>query len=259
MLLTSLVQCAPLLWIIHTVLAAALPKVSQTPESTNVISGANITFNCTLTSFENNSDATVHWWRLGGTTFLQSGSNSRIKFIFYKGSSSLELVSARVEDSGVYFCGVRQRGNRMESGTGSRLVVHASPAPLRIVPKIAEENSSALTLICETAEFYPEVLTFTWYEDHMNIVTGINTIMKLNSEGLYEASSCLKAAQTTKSGAVYTCLVSHLTLRSPAMAVYFDSSFKPDSFRNRPIDSCCWLCRTGKGKIRSVQMELKTA
>ncbi|XP_067906088.1 immunoglobulin lambda-1 light chain-like isoform X2 [Heterodontus francisci] len=215
-------QC---IWALGIICEAASGRVSQTPERTSVMAGTDVTFHCTASSVQNNSDVRGYWWRLGDNDLLQPSSDGRKRFFPFKnGTTSFQILSVRVFDSGSYYCGVRYTENTIVNGTGSKLVVLASPEPVRLVPKAAGTNSSTLTLVCETAEFYPEGLTFTWYINDINIVMGISTIKKLNSEGMYEASSSLKASQPAQSRAVYTCVVSHRTLQSPAVAVYFDSN-----------------------------------
>ncbi|XP_067853651.1 H-2 class II histocompatibility antigen, A-S beta chain-like [Heptranchias perlo] len=113
------------------------------------------------------------------------------------------------------------RGN----GTGSHLIVHAAPTPLIIVSMTAEGNSSAsLILMCETAEFYPENFTLTWYKNGVETATGIHTIKRQNTEGLYEVSSTLEETQPVSSGAKYTCSVSHVSLETPAVITYTKSN-----------------------------------
>ncbi|XP_067853498.1 natural cytotoxicity triggering receptor 3 ligand 1-like [Heptranchias perlo] len=216
------------IWVLGIIYKVAPAEVFQTPESTSVISGADVTFKCLTSSVHDNSDVNVYWWRLGDKHLLKPSSDGSKRFFpLENGEASFQIVNVRVPDSGFYYCGVRYTGNRIVNGTGSKLVVHASPEPVSLSPKVSGTNSSALTLVCATAVFYPEPLTFTWYKNDTNIVTGITTIKKLNSEGIYEASSSLNATQLAESGVIYTCVVSHLTLQSPAVAVYFDSTSNP--------------------------------
>ncbi|XP_067906082.1 immunoglobulin lambda-1 light chain-like [Heterodontus francisci] len=221
----SMCQCVWALGIIYEVTSAT---VSQTPESTNVLAGTDVTFHCKASSVQNNLDVLVYWWRLGDNDLLQSVSDGRKQFFPFKnGTASFQILNVRFFDSGCYYCGVGYTRNTIVNGTGSKLVVLASPEPVRLIPKESGTNSSARTLVCETAEFYPESLTFTWYENDTNIVSEISTIKKLNSEGMYEASSILRTTQPAQSRTVYTCVVSHLTLQSPAVAVYIASSSNP--------------------------------
>ncbi|XP_051884567.1 natural cytotoxicity triggering receptor 3 ligand 1-like [Pristis pectinata] len=203
--------------------------VSQLPETSGVMAGADITFQCETSEIPNKSSLKVIWWKLGDQDVLQPGSYSRKQFSpLENGKSFFQILDVRVADSGVYYCGVVHAENAIVNGTGSNLVVHASPEPVSILSKASGTNSSNLSLVCQTAEFYPESLTFTWYKNDNNIVNGISISKELNSDGTYQASSRLETLQPAGSGAVYTCVVSHLTLQSPALAVYFDASSNSD-------------------------------
>uniref|UniRef100_A0A4W3H694 Ig-like domain-containing protein n=1 Tax=Callorhinchus milii TaxID=7868 RepID=A0A4W3H694_CALMI len=92
----------------------------------------------------------------------------------------------------------------------------------KIIHQIDSErdSSKSLTLVCETAEFYPGDVTLTWNKDGSEVKTGIDLTEAKNSKGLYKASRSMEETQPVQSGAVYTCLVSHITLRIPVVAVY---------------------------------------
>uniref|UniRef100_A0A4W3H1V6 Ig-like domain-containing protein n=1 Tax=Callorhinchus milii TaxID=7868 RepID=A0A4W3H1V6_CALMI len=79
---------------------------------------------------------------------------------------------------------------------------------------------ASLTLVCETGEFYPGDVTLTWNKDGSEVKTGIHFMKENNSKGLYKVSSSLEEPKTVQSGVVYTCLVTHVTLQTPAVAVY---------------------------------------
>ncbi|XP_067853775.1 uncharacterized protein [Heptranchias perlo] len=101
----------------------------------------------------------------------------------------------------------------------------AAPTPLTIVSLTAEVNSSApQILMCETAEFYPENFTLTWYKNGVETAIGIHTVKRQNIEGLYEVSSTLEETQPVSSGAKYTCSVSHVSLETPAVITYTKSN-----------------------------------
>ncbi|XP_038662043.1 H-2 class II histocompatibility antigen, E-D beta chain-like isoform X2 [Scyliorhinus canicula] len=217
------------IWALGIIYEVVSASVSQTPESTILMAGSDMTFHCTASPVLIHSHVDVYWWKLGNQASLQPDSDGRKRFFpFTNGATSFQILNVRVPDSGFYYCGVRDSGNEILNGTGSKLVVHASPEPIRLIPKVSPINTSALSLVCEAAEFYPESLTFTWYKNDSNIVTGISTIQKVNSEGTYEASSILKTTGPAESGIVYTCVVFHLTLQDPAVAVYYDSISNSD-------------------------------
>uniref|UniRef100_A0A4W3H4U5 Ig-like domain-containing protein n=1 Tax=Callorhinchus milii TaxID=7868 RepID=A0A4W3H4U5_CALMI len=71
------------------------------------------------------------------------------------------------------------------------------------------DSSKSLTLVCETAEFYPGDVTLTWNKAGSEVKTGIHFSKENNSKGLYEVSSSMEETEPIQSGAVYTCLVSH--------------------------------------------------
>ncbi|XP_078400895.1 tapasin-related protein-like [Cetorhinus maximus] len=214
-------QSMQLIWIIFIVVADALLEVTQTPENTYSMTGANISFSCTFSIFQEDSDVNIYWWKLGEKELMQPGSDSRRRFVTEKGRASFQLLSIGVEDSGMYYCGVTIPGNRVANGSGSRLVVSASPTPVKIVSHASESNvPGSLTLVCEMASFYPAGLTITWYKNNGSIETGIHTTKQLSRAGMYEASSYIEEAQPIQGGTVYVCLVSHVTLQIPAMASY---------------------------------------
>uniref|UniRef100_A0A4W3H5G0 Ig-like domain-containing protein n=1 Tax=Callorhinchus milii TaxID=7868 RepID=A0A4W3H5G0_CALMI len=93
-----------------------------------------------------------------------------------------------------------------------------------------------LTLVCETAAFYPENLTFTWFKNGTEITTGIHTIKRQNTEGLFEASSSVEETQSVQNGTVYTCCVSHISLQTPGIRNYtICTVYLPDKGRNTAV------------------------
>ncbi|XP_067853494.1 tyrosine-protein phosphatase non-receptor type substrate 1-like [Heptranchias perlo] len=212
--------------ITYTAVADAQIRAFQAPESAQVIAGGNITFQCEFPLFQDNSNVSVYWWKLGENEFLKLGSNSRKRFIHLKkGEACLQFLNVSAEDSGVYHCGVKYPGGRIANGTGSKLLIHVPPTPLHIAANEAERNTSAsLIVVCKTAEFYPDNINITWYKDGVNIDTGINTVKQLNARGLYEVSSFLEEADSVESGTIFTCQVSHLTVQTAADFRFFSTS-----------------------------------
>uniref|UniRef100_A0A4W3IUC0 Ig-like domain-containing protein n=1 Tax=Callorhinchus milii TaxID=7868 RepID=A0A4W3IUC0_CALMI len=102
------------------------------------------------------------------------------------------------------------------------------PMPPWIVSTVSDGNSTtSLTLVCETDGFYPEDIIVTWYKDDKNVFT-VNTRKQLWRDGRgYKALSSLEETQPVQSGAVYTCLVSHLSLKTPIIAIYSVSGSYP--------------------------------
>ncbi|XP_007902906.2 tapasin-related protein-like [Callorhinchus milii] len=217
MILKQIVFLYLVILTIGTVAANARLTVTQTLESPIAIVAANVTFRC-IFSPSDNSAVTVEWWKLGENEFLQPGSDSRKRFLTQSGEASLQLLSVNLQDSAAYYCGVRYRGRGMTNGTGSSLVVHAPPMQPNIV---SDGNSTtSLTLVCETDGFYPEDISVTWYKDDKNVFT-VNKRKQLGRDGRgYQVSSSLEETQPVRSGAVYICVVSHLSLKSPIIAIY---------------------------------------
>ncbi|XP_067905015.1 tapasin-related protein-like [Heterodontus francisci] len=221
MFIANALQSIRVLGIMCTVAIDAQFQVFQAPESTSALVGSNVTFYCTFPIFQDNSDVEVYWWKLGESNFLQTASDSRKKILRFKqGGASFHLLNISAQDSGVYYCGVRTLRSRIVNGTGSTISVAVPPTPLRIFPKVPELNSSLLDLVCKTDEFYPEALNLTWYKDGIEITIDIETTKSLNIDGLYEVSSLLMETQSVRSGAVYTCQVSHLTLPAPTYVTF---------------------------------------
>ncbi|XP_067853517.1 tapasin-related protein-like [Heptranchias perlo] len=214
--------CLTLRGIIYTAADHSSFRVTQAPEQATVSRGGNVTFHCIFPISQTHSWVRVYWWKQGENKYLPRSGDKRKRFgLEGKASGFFQLLNANFQDSGVYHCAVIREGTVGGNGTASHLIVHAPPTPLKIVSRTAEGNSSAsLTLVCETAEFFPENFTLAWYKNGVVIATGINTIKRQNTEGLYEVSSSLEETQPVPSDANYTCLVSHVSLNIPAVATY---------------------------------------
>uniref|UniRef100_A0A4W3H5H0 Ig-like domain-containing protein n=1 Tax=Callorhinchus milii TaxID=7868 RepID=A0A4W3H5H0_CALMI len=90
-----------------------------------------------------------------------------------------------------------------------------------IHPRFPKSDPSvSLTLVCQTAAYYPKNLTLIWYKNGIEITTGINITEQQNAEGLYEASSFVEETQGVQSKANYTCQVFHLSLQISGTAYY---------------------------------------
>ncbi|GCC18889.1 hypothetical protein chiPu_0021734, partial [Chiloscyllium punctatum] len=161
----------------------------------------------------------VQWWRDGRDGFLEESLNRRIQlYLLDRGGAVLQLADVRLEDAGVYYCRVTH--NVAGNGTGTNLVVFVPPTPLKLV-KLAEDGSAfPLTLLCTTAAFSPDNLNITWYKNDSEIATGVEHVKLQNAIGLYEVSSNLTETEPVQSGTVYTCQVSHISLRTPANVSY---------------------------------------
>ncbi|XP_038662033.1 tapasin-related protein-like [Scyliorhinus canicula] len=214
-----LLPCVHLLLITYTDIADGQRKVFQAPQNAHGMEGDNFTFHCAFHFLQDISKANIYWWKLGDTDFLQPGTDSRKKIVrLRKGEASLQLLKVQVADSGVYYCGVKHLDNLFTNGTGSTLVVYVPPIPLSIKSELPDINASkTLIILCKTAAFYPDRINVTWYKDGFRIETGINTVIKLNSEGLYELSSCLEVTPTLR---YVTCQVAHRTLKIPVNVTF---------------------------------------
>ncbi|XP_078066426.1 immunoglobulin lambda-1 light chain-like [Mustelus asterias] len=213
-----------------TVISDTQSQVSQSPGHMIVKIGENITIACAFTPPSDNSEVNIFWWRLGESVFMQPSSDRRKHFFKRKGQGSFLLLNVRFQDAGVYCCGVQKGRARMTNGTGSTIVVHASPHEPTIQWKMSDGNSNTyLHLECETVDFYPAAITFHWYKNGSRITTGIKTTKRLNESGLYEATSILQVSQPIQIGTPYICLVSHGTLQAPKLSVHLVSSSNSDT------------------------------
>ncbi|XP_067853654.1 immunoglobulin lambda-1 light chain-like [Heptranchias perlo] len=197
-------------------------KVDQFPKHVNVARGANVSLFCTFPLFQDAPD--VVWWRQGENKFLEP--DNRKQFNVKKGSGSFDVVNVNIEDTGMYYCKVKHQEKSIGDGAGSLITVYVPPTPLEIAP-VEGISSASLKLECKTAAFYPEHLGISWRRDGVEIQTGIETVKNRTAKGLYEVSTFLEDVQPARSGVVYTCLVSHVSLVVPAGVSY---TFKGHSF-----------------------------
>ncbi|XP_067906051.1 CD276 antigen homolog [Heterodontus francisci] len=219
---------------IHTAADHTSFSVSQAPKEAIVSTGGNITFYCIFPISQEHSWVQVLWWKQGENEYLRRSAEGRRRFgLKSKASGYFQLLSVNIQDSGVYHCAVIRQGVLRGNGTGSHLIVHVAPTPLKIVSRTPQRNTSAfLTLVCETASFYPENFTLTWYKNGIETAFGIHTNKVQNTEGLYEVSSSLVETQSVPSDTNYSCLVSHVSLRTPAVVIHTVSKSNQDSVHN---------------------------
>ncbi|GCC26427.1 hypothetical protein chiPu_0004844 [Chiloscyllium punctatum] len=191
-----------------------LRKVKQFPKLLSVTRGGNVSMFCMFPIFEETPD--VYWRRRGEESFLEPDSRKRINT--NKGTSSFKILNASLADAGVYFCEVKHRRRSIENGGGTQLTVYVSPLPLKLI-QVEGISADSLKLVCKTAACYPEPIGITWRRDGVENLTSIQTVKK-TADGLYEVSSSLEEAHPVRSGVVYTCLVSHVSLPVPASVNY---------------------------------------
>uniref|UniRef100_A0A4W3H4Z2 Signal-regulatory protein beta-1 isoform 3-like n=1 Tax=Callorhinchus milii TaxID=7868 RepID=A0A4W3H4Z2_CALMI len=226
MVASDVIPCLSLMGIIFAVAGDASMKVIQYPVDKTAFEGESVTFGCKFANIQTTSDLTFYWWKQGEREYLHTSPDNRKIFNF----KTFQLLNVSFHDSGVYICAVSRQGKIAANGTGSRLIVHVPPTPLKMFARDSEIDSTmSLTLVCKTAAFFPEDITLTWSKDDNEVKTGINSTKERNSKGLYEISSYLEEAQTVQSGVVYTCLVSHTSLRIPAVAIYAVSKSNTES------------------------------
>ncbi|XP_072926697.1 rano class II histocompatibility antigen, A beta chain-like [Hemitrygon akajei] len=94
----------------------------------------------------------------------------------------------------------------------------ADPTPLKIFAKW--NSATTFIIVCETSAFYPKNFSLTWYKNGIEIALGIQTKVRKETEGLYVVSSNLTETQPVQNDTNYTCLVSHVSLNTSAVAVY---------------------------------------
>uniref|UniRef100_A0A4W3H6B2 Ig-like domain-containing protein n=1 Tax=Callorhinchus milii TaxID=7868 RepID=A0A4W3H6B2_CALMI len=224
MMASDAIPYLSLMGIIATVAGDASVKVIQYPAELTVIQGENGTFSCETARNQHNSNTELYWWKQGESGFLNTKPDNRKIFE----SKSFHLLNVNFQDSGVYLCAVKRQEKIAGKGTGSRLTVHVPPTPLKIFPRDSETDSSTPpTLVCETAAFYPEDIKLIWSKDGNEVKTGINSTKERNSKGLYKVWSSMEETQPVQSGALYICLVSHISLRIPAVAKFTVSEPNP--------------------------------
>ncbi|XP_043563364.1 immunoglobulin superfamily member [Chiloscyllium plagiosum] len=195
-------------------------SIRQSPPKAVISKGSDIILYCILPLSHDNSEFEVRWWKRGENKFLQPGVDKRKHIgVISKGSANLDLRNAMLQDSGIYHCTVIRQGAFYGNGTGTNLTVCISPAPIKIYTKPRKDNSSkSLTLVCQTSAFHPGDFTLVWYKNGTAISPAI--IKKQNAEGLYQAFSSLEEAQPERTEVVYICLVIHISLRTPAIAIH---------------------------------------
>ncbi|XP_067853501.1 immunoglobulin lambda-1 light chain-like [Heptranchias perlo] len=222
MLRSKAALCLSVLWIICAVPADTSIEVTQLPESVNAVKGTNVTFHCSIPFFQDNSQVSIDWWKEGKYEYLStSGDNRKVSGFSSKFSGYLQIVNVSFSDAGIYYCAVKHKGDTTGSRVGSNLTVWVPPTALKTLSKVPGGGSSAsLTLVCEAFAFYPGVVTFGWYKDGIEVTTGIHVIKNRKSEGLYDASSYLEEPDPAQSGTIYICLVSHITLETPAIVTH---------------------------------------
>ncbi|XP_059849425.1 uncharacterized protein LOC132407141 isoform X4 [Hypanus sabinus] len=96
--------------------------------------------------------------------------------------------------------------------------LRADPNPLKIFAKW--NSATTFIIVCETSAFYPKNFSLTWYKNGIEITLGVQTKVRKDTEGLYVVSSNLNEIQTVQNDTNYTCLVSHVSLNTSAVAVY---------------------------------------
>lgn len=74
--------------------------------------------------------------------------------------------------------------------------------------------------MCKTDAFYPEKLEIIWLRNNEEIRTGIETVKNQSEEGLFVATSSLEITQPGEGKDIYTCLVSHVSLKVAASFSY---------------------------------------
>eukprot|EP00062_Callorhinchus_milii_P018857 gi/632972926/ref/XP_007902898.1/ PREDICTED: uncharacterized protein LOC103185943 [Callorhinchus milii] len=218
------IMLSPLLFlcvlvIISTVFGDTSVKITQFPECLTANRRTNITFYCGYPFSVHSSRIQVYWRKQGETTYLHTQEDSRKRFgVKSKGNRFFQFLDVNIQDAAVYHCELVLEGKKVGKGNGSRLIVYVPPTPLAISRMDPERNLSVfLTLVCETAEFFPENLNLTWYKNGIEITT-VNTITEQRNPGqLFKAQSYLEETQPVQSGDVYTCLVSHVSLQNPGL------------------------------------------
>ncbi|XP_060693843.1 tyrosine-protein phosphatase non-receptor type substrate 1-like isoform X2 [Hemiscyllium ocellatum] len=206
------------LWYISVVGSYAVADGSflqmfQFPARITSLKGANVSMNCSFTLFDPIARLDVSWRRRNreGTLKPTAADNRTVVIPLEQTATELHLLNVDVQDAGVYYCSVTDWQQKVSSGNGTELIVHVPPAPVKIT------QQSHLTLLCTTVGFFPKEFNVTWYENETEIMSGINTTIQQNKEGLYQVSSYLSPVQNAL---MYTCEVSHVSLKVPAIDSY---------------------------------------
>ncbi|XP_067905923.1 tapasin-related protein-like isoform X2 [Heterodontus francisci] len=188
--------------------------VTQFPARVTPVKGTNVSICCTFSLFDRKAWVDVHWWREDQNETLNATTEkNKIITSVKPGSAELHLVNVSFQDSGVYYCKARDWSGKISNGTGTELIVHVPPTPL----KVTHLSSPSLALFCTTAGFFPGEFNLTWYKNGFQITSGINITESQNEEGLYQVSSSLSPVESESD---YTCQVSHISLRVPANNSY---------------------------------------
>ncbi|XP_072926679.1 tyrosine-protein phosphatase non-receptor type substrate 1-like isoform X1 [Hemitrygon akajei] len=204
--------------------------VTQMPERQIIWMGRSIIFHCIIPLTYDQSRIEVRWRKQGENEYLQNEVTGRKRLVSKnKGGGYFELLNATIQDSGIYQCVVMRDGKTIGEGDGSDLKVCAAPTPLKFSSRALRNSSATLVLVCETAEFYPRELNITWYKNGAPATTDISTFKQENTEGLFKVSSFFQFPVSTSevNGTVCICLVQHISLRTPAIAIYT----VPNSYR----------------------------
>ncbi|GCB77895.1 hypothetical protein scyTo_0016763 [Scyliorhinus torazame] len=192
-------------------------RVGQMLDVNNAVAGGTVNFYCTFPLFRDKSNIVVQWWKGGEREFLNTQEDPRRSFhIESKASAILRIHKVRFEDAGVYYC--RVQGEINGNGTGEQLDVSVPPDPLKIFT-VPSANGSRMYR-CQTSEFYPDAYNLVWRKDGRRLTAGVKTYSTKNTKGLYEVSSYLEEPQPGPAGTVYTCEVSHSTLKIPTRVNY---------------------------------------
>ncbi|XP_067853509.1 H-2 class I histocompatibility antigen, alpha chain-like isoform X1 [Heptranchias perlo] len=193
-----------------TVINGTALTVTQLPARLTPVKGTNVSMYCSVPRFDHNAMVDVYWRRSGQDGILDSSADKRKTFKpLKKGSAEFHLLNVGFQDSGIYYCSMRDWRGKISNGNGTELIVHVPPTPVKITRLL----SPSLTLLCTTAAFFPEEFNLTWYQNGSEIKSGINTVQTRSEEGLYQVFSSLISVQ---SGTVYICRVSHASLPAPA-------------------------------------------
>ncbi|XP_072135435.1 uncharacterized protein [Mobula birostris] len=209
------VLCLALLAAFWPAAKATSTNVEQFPPILRVPIGETDSMFCKFPILQDTAE--VSWWKEDQKAFIEP--NSRNKFKVKKGRGTFTLLNVSYSDVGVYYCQVKSQQQIFGNGSGSQLIVLTPPTPLKII-RVEETSSKTRKLMCKTAAFYPKKLDILWRRNSMEILPKIDPSITETSEGLYEASSTLEDAQPAQGKVVYTCLVSHETLKIPASFSY---------------------------------------
>ncbi|XP_062923444.1 tyrosine-protein phosphatase non-receptor type substrate 1-like isoform X1 [Mobula hypostoma] len=195
--------------------------VTQIPDREIIWMGGNITFHCIIPLTYAQSGIEVRWQKQGENEYLQNELTGRKRIgSKNKGGGYFQLLNATAQDTGIYQCVVMRDGKIIGEGGESNLTVCAAPTPLTLSSRVLKDSSATVALVCETAEFYPGELTVTWYKNGTTATTDTSTYKHENTERLFKVSSSLQVKRSEVNETVYICLVQHISLRTPAIAIH---------------------------------------